>query len=170
MKIFKDTLYALMDSSEKNPIEESDLEYSNYIMINKEISEFKGWYLEKKEEIDSTTKYYFTNNIKTYTLKVDCLDRDVVSYFDHLKSYDQIVIKRKGFIPNFIRVLQFILYVLLTQKDRQKYYAGKNKGMTCTDIYDSSKFVYGSYTTYEYDPNKKPEKNYLTRKEFFDIF
>lgn len=64
--------------------------------------------------------------------------------------------------------LRWLLYLLLTFKDRERYMMGKAKGMQCTDSHDSSKLVYGSSRTYIYDPNTKPFRTYLTRKEFYE--
>lgn len=61
----------------------------------------------------------------------------------------------------------WIFYFFLTMKERNEYIIGKSKGMHCTNSYDSSRFIYGSATTYEFDKNKKPERNYITWTEFW---
>lgn len=66
-------------------------------------------------------------------------------------------------IPYF---LLWILYVLLTMKRRLHYMAGEEKGMKCFGSRDSG-FIPYTQTTYYFDPTKKPERDYLTWKEFW---
>lgn len=67
-------------------------------------------------------------------------------------------------IPYF---LLWILYLMLTQNNRMRYMIGKEKGMHCYGQKDVSWFLPGSTTEYYFDPSKKPERDYLTWKEFW---
>jgi hypothetical protein len=67
-------------------------------------------------------------------------------------------------IPYFIL---WIIYFFLTINERDRYIVAKAKGMDCVDSYDSSRIVYGTHTTYEFDSSKKPERRYLTWKQFW---
>lgn len=64
--------------------------------------------------------------------------------------------------------LEWIFYFLLTQDERLRYQRGLMKGMHCISRKDVSKILAGSVTEFTYDPNKKPFRQYLTRKEFFN--
>ena len=58
--------------------------------------------------------------------------------------------------------IKWILYVIYTQNARLRYHYGKLNGMHCISLKSdllSSDLVF--------DKNRKPEREYLTRKEFF---
>lgn len=63
--------------------------------------------------------------------------------------------------------LDYIFYWLITSKKRRLYSRGMAVGMRCIEIEDVSKFFPASVTEYTYDPNQKPVRDYLTKKEFF---
>jgi hypothetical protein len=67
-------------------------------------------------------------------------------------------------VPYFI---QWLFYWFLTLDERNEYLVAQNKGMQCVKSYDSSRIMYGWSTTYEFDPNKKPERKYITWKQFW---
>lgn len=67
-------------------------------------------------------------------------------------------------IPYF---LLYILYFLLTLEKRNEYMMSETKGYKCVGSKDTSLFIPGSETTYYFDKNKKPEREYLTWKEFW---
>lgn len=67
-------------------------------------------------------------------------------------------------IPYF---LLWILYLLITINKRNEYMMAKSKGYKCIGSKDTSLFIPGSETTYYFDPSKKPEREYLTWKEFW---
>lgn len=58
-------------------------------------------------------------------------------------------------------VFIYILYWMLTQKERTAYKIGMLKGMRVVSMKSD---VFG--TSVVYDPNSKPVKNYLDWKEF----
>jgi hypothetical protein len=64
--------------------------------------------------------------------------------------------------------LGWILYFLITQDARLRYSHGKSKGMHCFQRKDVSCLLPGSVTEFSYDPTRKPVREYLTRKEYFD--
>lgn len=57
----------------------------------------------------------------------------------------------------------YILYVLLTLNERVRYMSGVNKDMHCIGIDHN---ILTQTDTYSYDPNRKPERDYITWKEF----
>jgi hypothetical protein len=61
----------------------------------------------------------------------------------------------------------WIFYFFLTINERDRYIVAESKGMACTNSYDSSRLIYGTTTTYEFDANKKPVRNFLTWKQFW---
>lgn len=63
--------------------------------------------------------------------------------------------------------LGYCIYFLITMNERERYMKGKAKGMRCIDSYDSSRFFYGSATTYVYDKTKKPERTFTSWREFW---
>lgn len=65
--------------------------------------------------------------------------------------------------------LGWILYFLMTQDERLRYFHGKSRGMHCYQIKDVSSFLPGSVTEFSYDPTRKPQREYLTRKEYFEV-
>ena len=67
-------------------------------------------------------------------------------------------------VPYF---LVWIFYWFLTLDERNEYIVAKSKNMYCNKSYDSSWLVPGCTTTYEFDPNRKPERNYITWKQFW---
>ena len=75
--------------------------------------------------------------------------------------------KNKSILKTIGYFFQYILYVILTMEKRNDYLQGQNKGMHVEKSWDSSNILPGSYTTYRYNPNKKPERDYLTWKEFW---
>ena len=72
---------------------------------------------------------------------------------------------------NFLLIIPYfflwVAYWFLTLKERNEYIIGKSKNMHCTNSFDSSRIVYGYSTTYEFDKNKNPTRNYITWKEFW---
>jgi len=68
-------------------------------------------------------------------------------------------------IPYF---LLWVLYVMLTLKNRNEYMMSEQRGYKCTGSKDTSRFMYGSVTTFYYDPTKKPERDYITWKQFWN--
>lgn len=68
-------------------------------------------------------------------------------------------------IPYF---LLWVLYFLLTMKDRSMYIEAEEKGMACVGSEDVSWFLPGSTIEYYFDPNKKPVRGYITWKEFWN--
>ncbi len=68
-------------------------------------------------------------------------------------------------IPYF---LLWIFYVLLTMEKRTQYMMAKEKGMKCTGSKDTSWLIPGSEMTYYFDPRKKPERDYITWKQFWN--
>ncbi len=62
----------------------------------------------------------------------------------------------------------WVIYVFLTMEERTKYTMEQEKGMKCIGSKDTSWFIRGSETTYYFDPNKKPERNYITWREFWN--
>lgn len=67
-------------------------------------------------------------------------------------------------VPYF---LLWLVYVMLTANQRSEYLHAKARGMKCTGSKDTSLFLYGSERTYYFDPTKKPEREYITWKEFW---
>jgi hypothetical protein len=65
--------------------------------------------------------------------------------------------------------IKWLLYVLLTQDERLNYLYGKNKGMQVIKRERGFNLCDGNYMDVWFDPNKKPEREYLTFKEFFKI-
>lgn len=63
----------------------------------------------------------------------------------------------------------WIFYWLITQDERRRYYYGKRKGMYCYEIKDVSRIMAGSVTELSYDPKRKPVREYLNRKEYFEL-
>jgi len=62
----------------------------------------------------------------------------------------------------FLKILLWMVYIMFTQKDRQKYYAAQKKGMACVNTTTRLSSI-----TFEFDPSKKPqERDYLNWKEF----
>lgn len=58
--------------------------------------------------------------------------------------------------------LRWFLYVLITQDERMMYDYGKAKGRKCVGIKKGTKYIDF------YSVAGKPERNFLTRKEYFD--
>ena len=48
------------------------------------------------------------------------------------------------------------------------YMRAEEKGMDCVGSEDVSWFIPGSTIEYYFDPNKKPVRNYITWKEFWN--
>lgn len=67
-------------------------------------------------------------------------------------------------IPYF---LLWILYFLLTSKERERYMMAKSRGYDCIASKDDSYIIPGSATIYTYDRNKKPTRRFLTWREFW---
>lgn len=67
-------------------------------------------------------------------------------------------------IPYF---LLWLLYLFLTMEKRTEYMMAESKGMKCVGSKDTSCFLPGSETTYYFDPKKKPQRDYITWKEFW---
>lgn len=67
-------------------------------------------------------------------------------------------------VPYF---LLWILYVCLTLENRNRYLMAKSRGMDCISSKDVSWFIPGSTTEYRFDPNSKPQRDYITWKEFW---
>jgi hypothetical protein len=67
-------------------------------------------------------------------------------------------------IPYF---LLWILYFFITMNDRVNYQQGLSRGMHVEKSEDVSWLIPGSTTEYTYNPNKKPERNYITWREFW---
>jgi hypothetical protein len=65
--------------------------------------------------------------------------------------------------------LGYCLYFLITMEARNRYMEGKAKGMQCIDSYDSSRFIYGSSTTYVFDKTKEPVRDFTTWGEFWQL-
>ena len=65
--------------------------------------------------------------------------------------------------------LKYILYFLITQKQRHNYLISKIEGYNCIDSYDDSKFIPGSARMYVFDENEPTKRDYLTYKEFKQI-
>jgi hypothetical protein len=61
----------------------------------------------------------------------------------------------------------WVLYFILTMEKRNEYMMAQSKGYKCTGSKDTSWFLPGSERTYYFDPTKKPEREYLTWKEFW---
>ncbi len=68
-------------------------------------------------------------------------------------------------IPYF---LLYILYVLITMDKRNEYMVSERKGIKCIGSKDTSMFIYGSETTYYFNPNEKPSRDYITWREFWE--
>jgi hypothetical protein len=71
--------------------------------------------------------------------------------------------KKLLIVPYF---LLWILYFLFTIEQRNEYLISLNKGKKCVGSKDTSMFLYGSERTY-YFSNEKPNRDYLTWKEFW---
>lgn len=67
-------------------------------------------------------------------------------------------------IPYF---LLWLIYVLITMKQRDEYLTGLSKGMHVEESKDDSWLIKGSATIYTFNPNKKPVRNYTTWREFW---
>lgn len=63
--------------------------------------------------------------------------------------------------------LQWILYFLLTMDVRTNYMIGQQKGMHVEKSEDKSWLLPGSTTEYTFNPNRKPERDYITWNEFW---
>ncbi len=70
-------------------------------------------------------------------------------------------------IPLFIL---WIIYFSITLKQRNEYMMAEQKGMKCVGSKDTGWIISGTATTYTFDPNKKPEREYSTWKEFWKRF
>ena len=73
----------------------------------------------------------------------------------------------KKFFLIFPYFLLWIFYFLLTMEERNKYQAALNKGMDCVDSKLSGFSVLTADTVYSFNPNAKPQRRYLTWKEFW---
>lgn len=62
---------------------------------------------------------------------------------------------------------KWLLYAMLTQEARLRYEIGLNRGMHCTEIIRN---CVGTITHVMLDPNRKPERDYVTRREFFEEY
>lgn len=67
-------------------------------------------------------------------------------------------------IPYF---LLWILYVNLTLKKRNEYMESEKRGMKCIGSKDTSLLIPGFETTYYFDKTEKPQRDYITWKEFW---
>lgn len=67
-------------------------------------------------------------------------------------------------IPYF---LLWLLYFFLTMEKRTEYIMSESKGMKCVGSKDTSCFLPGSETTYYFDPKEKPQRDYITWKQFW---
>lgn len=65
--------------------------------------------------------------------------------------------------------LLWIFYVCLTMEKRTEYLMSLEKGYKCTGSKDVSWLIPGSTTRYYFDPTKKPERDYLTWKQFWKV-
>lgn len=63
--------------------------------------------------------------------------------------------------------LLWLLYFLITMQRRSEYMMSKSKGMNCVKSKEKGFFLFGSETTYYFEPTKKPQRKYLTWKEFW---
>lgn len=62
-----------------------------------------------------------------------------------------------------------MFYFLLTMEKRCEYLMAESKGMKCTGSKDTGFFFPGSETTFYFDPTQKPQREYVTWKEFWKI-
>lgn len=75
--------------------------------------------------------------------------------------------KRLKYLKLLYQFPIYILYVIFTAQKRDEYLAGVNRGMHVESSRDDSYFIPGSATVYTFNPGKKPERKYLTWKEFW---
>lgn len=68
-------------------------------------------------------------------------------------------------IPYF---LLWCIYLLISLEKRTEYMMAKEKGCKCIGSKDTSWFIPGSETTYYFDPSKKPKREYITWREFWE--
>lgn len=67
-------------------------------------------------------------------------------------------------IPYF---LLWIVYLGVTSNKRSEYIHAKARGHKCIGSRDTSLFIHGSERTYYFDPSQKPERDYITWREFW---
>jgi len=73
--------------------------------------------------------------------------------------------KIKTSIKYVLIFLFYLVYVLFTVERRNKYLYGKQKGMNCVNYKD--RFFYTDAT---FHPWEEPKREYLTIKEFFQVY
>ncbi len=64
--------------------------------------------------------------------------------------------------------LLWIFYFFFTLEERNEYMMAKSKGCKCIGSEDTSFLVPGSERTYYFSPTEKPQREYLTWKEFWE--
>lgn len=62
----------------------------------------------------------------------------------------------------------WLMYFFITLEERNRYMMAKDKGMDCVHS-ENGFYIFGTYTDYYYDKNKKPVRRYLTWKEFWRL-
>lgn len=75
--------------------------------------------------------------------------------------------KKKKILMVFPYFLLWLLYYFLTIEKRNEYLISESKGYKCIGSKDTSWVIPGSETTYYFDRTQKPEREYITWKEFW---
>jgi hypothetical protein len=78
-----------------------------------------------------------------------------------------IKLEKMKYLKLLYQFPMYILYVLMTMEQRNNYLVGQSKGMHVENSYDDGFIIKSSATVYQFNPNKKPEKEYATWKEFW---
>ena len=73
-------------------------------------------------------------------------------------------------IKKTIIILKYILYFLVTIEERTMYERGLQTGYNCTKMERVSGILPSSHIEFTYDTTSKPKRDYLTFKEFRNLY